>query len=298
MSDLVNFFFRSQNAGSSSDADKLDGYHLYATQNPDGTFNNDGIFKVKEEGGKKVLVGILDIDEYNLSSQSSSSNPPPNPSTLDIFGDGSCIALFEFEDNTLDTGGVYNAIEAPNITYCDGKIGRAVDYYNKDHSAYIKTPIIQRNGIKEITISAWIKVYGRTGQYVNIWHLTPNDQNYSNNSRQPALWLNPSDNTRFCLRNDGVYTLNLGIWMSQGSIQYGQWHHIVQVVTLRQMRFYIDGVLTDVYDSNEDFLFNDGYFYIGDPWHIKNHAIDHVRIFLRALTDSEIQTLYNEGSQP
>jgi len=281
----IDDILKSGRVAEAENALKLGGKKLLATVNADGSFNDDGIFKIKNVNGVKTLVGILDTQLSAI----------PTATPFDIFGDGSRIALFEFEGNTNDAGGVYNVTETNNIDYCDGVIGKAINYYSKDASAYIKTPIIRRNDSKEITISGWIKVYGHTGQWVSIWHLTPDGGNDNSNSRQPALWMYSGDNTKFHIRNDGVSTRNLGIDVSQGSIQYGQWHHIVQVVTLRQIKFYIDGVLTDTYNSSEDFKFNDGVFYIGDPWYIKNHAIDHVSIINRALTDEEIQKLYNEG---
>jgi len=215
-------------------------------------------------------------------------------SVVDIFEDKSALALYQLDDNTNDTGGIYNAV-GHNIAYKEGKFGQAVNYYNASESKYIVTKDkLKRNGSKEITISGWIYVFGHTGTWINIWHLTPDGENYNGNSRQPALWLNYRNNKEFFTMNDGVNQKSLGIDESKGKITYNKWHHIVQVVTLRQMKLYIDGKLTDTYNSSEDFKFNDGQFYIGDKWHIKNHLIDQVRVFNRALNDNEVERLYNE----
>ena len=212
----------------------------------------------------------------------------------DIFGDNSAVATYQLDGDATDLGGNYNGTDT-DVTYGTGKYGDAVDYNNVDATHYIVTSDkIARNGSNEITISGWINVYGHTGNWLNVWHLSPDNDDSSGNSRQPAVWLYGDDNTKFHIKNDGVSTENLGITESKGAITYGDWHHITQVVTKRQMKFYIDGELTDTFDSSEDFKFNDGYLYIGDKWYGKNFLIDQVRIFNRALTDDEIKQLYQE----
>ena len=213
----------------------------------------------------------------------------------DPFNDSSCLAFYPLDGNANDYSGNGNdAVIHGNVGFTTGKLGQAVDYVNKTENDYIVTTNpIQRHGSKEITVCGWINVAGHTGNWISIWHLSPDNTNdESANCRQPGLWLYEDNNSRLHVRNDGVTSRNLGIDVSQGSITYNQWHFICQVVTLRQMKLYIDGQLTDTYNSNEDFKFNDGWFYIGTKWISKNHLIDHVRVFNRALTEDEIQTLY------
>ena len=211
---------------------------------------------------------------------------------VDFFGDGSGVALYTLDKTTKDSGGNYDAI-GNNISYTRGKFGYAVNFINSDPSSYIKTMRKIRRNNKDITISGWIYVVGHTGKWLTIWHLSPNDSRL-NYGREPALWMHENDNSRFHIRNDSSYNNSDGIDISSGKITYNHWHHIVQVVTTNQMRFYIDGVLTDTL-SRSRFYKNDGYFYIGDRWANKNHLIDQVRIFNRALNQSEINRLYHEG---
>ena len=215
-------------------------------------------------------------------------------SVFDIFGDGSSIALFELNGNANDTGGVYNA-EEHDVTYSDGVLGLAVDYRNKTNKSYIKAPVINRNGKKEITISCWLNIEKDIKQWIVVLRIDPGDTSSINgNSRQPAIFINRYDNSKLYIRNDGVKRADLG-FTSKKQLEYGKWHHIVLIVTLRQMKLYIDNEISDVYDSNQDFKFNDGVFYIGDRWYRKNFLIDQVRIFNRALTEAEVEILYNEG---
>ena len=213
----------------------------------------------------------------------------PRPWKVDFFGDGSGVALYTFDGNTKDSGGKYDAI-GHNIHYTTGIFGKAIDYTSAGPDSYIRTikKIIRNN--KDITISGWINVSGHTGNYLSIW-LSDMDDN--GNSKQLALWMSLYDNSRFYIRNDSTYKNNDGISISNGKITYNKWHHIVQVVTSTQMRFYIDGILTDTISRNY-FKKYDGYFYIGDRWYHKNHLIDQVRIFNRALNASEINKLYHE----
>lgn len=184
-----------------------------------------------------------------------------------------------------------------SVEVSGGKICNAVDYQALDSTNYIRTDNkITRNGTQAITVMGWIYVYGDTGEWVNVWHLSPDDQKNTGNSRQPALWLASSNNNIFHIKNDGVANSNIGPDYSEGSITYNSWHHIAQVVTTRDIKFYIDGILTDSYTSSEDLLFNDGYFYIGDKWYLKNFKIDEVKIFNIALTDEQINAIYSRES--
>jgi len=249
---------------------------------------------------KSIYIWYGNINAVNQSNESvmtSGFQYSPDP-----FNDGSCLAFYPLDGDANDYSGNGNdAVIHGNVGFTTGKLGQAVDYVNKTENDYIVTTNpIQRHGSKEITVCGWINVAGHTGyHWPSIWHLSPDNTNYgSGNCRQPGLWLSAKGNSKFYISNDGIHTQNLRIETSQGSITYNQWHFICQVVMLRQMKLYIDGQLTDTYDSNEDLKFNDGWLYIGDKWYIKNHLIDHVRVFNRALTDDEIQMLYNLESNP
>lgn len=76
-------------------------------------------------------------------------------SAVDILGDGSCVALYEFEDNALDSGGQYNGEQPYGVTYGDGVFGKGAVL---NGAAFIrKAPGygIPINNIQVKTVSCW-----------------------------------------------------------------------------------------------------------------------------------------------
>jgi len=167
-----------------------------------------------------------------------------------------------------------------------------VNYSNSPKNSYIKTnEKIRRNGSKEITICAVVKIPINSNVYGSLWQLSPDDNDSTGNSRQPALWTVQNENNKFHSKNDGESTHNLGTETTKSSSTYNKWLHVVQQVKGREILMYIDGVLFDKFTASEDLKYNDGYFYIGDQWHYKFHFIKNVEIYNRALSSNEISIL-------
>jgi len=208
---------------------------------------------------------------------------------LDILDDNSCLACWNLDRDFLDLSGNY-PLTGHDVSFTeDGMLYECIDYNNAPETSYMVTNNkIARGGTNEISISAWIYVYGSLGKSISIWHLSPDNNNNNGNSRQPALWLCHDDNTKFTIKNDGVTHGDIGIYKTTGGITFNEWHHIVVTVGLQTIQLYIDGELTDEFTASENFKHNDGYFYIGNKWHYKNFKIDQVRIFKKILTAEEI----------
>jgi len=213
----------------------------------------------------------------------------------DVFNDNSSIANYSLDNNFNDSCNKYSLQKYGLVDFDIGKFGNALNLKNKDLTTYTKSKIKLPN-LDEITICGWINIPDNSynGKWLSIWHITPDDNDNNGNSRQPALWANIEDNSRFYIRCDSVQQQNNGIEMSNGQITYNKWHFITQIVKKNSMEFYIDGKLTDTFNlqSNDSFKLNGGYLYIGDKWHHKNHSISNVRIFNRALNQNEINQLF------
>jgi len=104
------------------------------------------------------------------------------------------------------------------------------------------------------------------------------------------------------------HTHNGGIVFSDTLVVDGQWHLLTSTYDGSEMRMYVDGQLdgslaySDGYESNTEPL-KIGYYYYpyndgqgGSHNRALNGVIDEVRIYNRALTQSEITELYNEES--
>jgi hypothetical protein len=76
-----------------------------------------------------------------------------------------------------------------------------------------------------------------------------------------------------------------------GTIDTG-WHHVAMTYDDSYVRLYIDGVLASTTELMEPIPLNDFILAIGDNF---IGEIDEVKIFSRALSDSEIEDDYNEG---
>lgn len=96
----------------------------------------------------------------------------------------------------------------------------------------------------------------------------------------------------------------LGSISSNTILNYNQWHHIAGTYDGTTMKMYIDGVLENAIESNIQYIinnvplmiglfpygYNDGH---GNEPNILNGMMDEVMVFNRALSETEIKTLYN-----
>jgi hypothetical protein len=90
-----------------------------------------------------------------------------------------------------------------------------------------------------------------------------------------------------------------------GKLPDNSYHHIAGIYdyTNSRLRLYIDGVLVDETSASGRIKNSNNSFYIGDwngasTWHFWRGFVDDVRIYNRALSGSEVQTLYHEGDWP
>ena len=79
----------------------------------------------------------------------------------------------------------------------------------------------------------------------------------------------------------------------------GSWHHLVVVFFNLECTIYSDGVLVKDALFDKTPITNSGVLYFGDDSDGGNEyykgLLDDVRIYKRALTPSEVQSLYHEG---
>jgi len=78
--------------------------------------------------------------------------------TLDIFGDSSCLALYQFEDNANDTSGNYNG-SASNITYSQGYINQSAIFNGSN--GYITSGFTAPTATQS-SISFWVNIAAYT----------------------------------------------------------------------------------------------------------------------------------------
>ena len=257
---------------------KLGGKKLLATVNDDGTFNDDGIFKIKEENGNKFLYGILD-------TVSIKKDYVKQPLTFDILGDGSCVALYEFEGNANDTGGVYHGTWVGNEQYDVGKIGQAAKF---DGSNAIDIHQYDFSNIK--SISLFFKISADETWWYTILGSEVKTSDTGNNIKLAVY--NKYLVTYHNSQTQYIYNEKLSL---------NTWYHIVITYTNNDIyNYYLDGTLINSLPDNNSSM---NLYFIGSDNNCGNinevffGTIDNLRLLNKVLTSDEVQYIYNIEKQ-
>ena len=220
------------------------------------------------------------LTDSQILALADASEPPPPPDGLIAYwpldeGSGSVAGDVSLGSDHLGT--IHGA------TWTAGMIGTALQFDGVDDTVRVAhSPELAFTASDSYTIAAWVKPSSLRGQWSGI----------VTKSRDARPWY--------------------GLWISRGNkwiygggnLPGGEaatgWHHLaaVQDAEAGQRRIYVDGILENIGTSRDssgpgDLLFGsaDGVneFFAG--------TIDEVRIYDRALTDSQIQALA-AGSEP
>lgn len=207
---------------------------------------------------------------------------------LDIFGDGSCKALYRLDGNANDESGNYHGTET-NVTYGGGAYERGAVFNGS--SSYINT--------------GYTFPYTAFSYSLHYKYGSVNRMILSSVSTNPALagqfdivqvsatsltveFINNNSGTQNALTNQTVPNMNDGLF-----------HHIV--VTCESggfMKFYFDGSLINTSSAVPAFVNSNtqSLNFMRDPRnnYYKDGSLDQVRIFNRAITAQEVATLYAE----
>ena len=163
-----------------------------------------------------------------------------------------------------------------------GYIGNAAEFNGS--SSYIDTGISSLG--PNFSVSLWInEVSLDSGGYFGNWNATSSDD---------MFWRTNTDGS-IRISFDGGPTQSFG---SAGDITVNNWHHIVVTFNNGTINVYADGNSKGS-TTTPNTVFNSGAnFYIGDDnsGTFFNGKIDQVRIFNKALSSSEVTTLYGETS--
>jgi len=216
--------------------------------------------------------------------------------TLDIFGDGSCIATYTFDGNANDLSGNYNGTWSGNEQYDIGKFGQCAKF---DGSSYMAIPSPLTS--LPASISLWFK----TTQ-------TAHGSTYWNNPTLIGFATAGDASNDFGIEiKDGYIGTFLGLgvedyYYSRTLVSDGVWHNVILKLQPSLATLYLDGNKLYERDINSNTLADVAQWYMGvmynyDGSHVESASyfkgfIDQVRIFNRALTDDEIKILYTESN--
>ena len=209
----------------------------------------------------------------------------------DLFEDGSGVALYRLNSNADDSSGNYDGT-ATNVTYVSGHIDNAGSFNGS--SSYVTLPTSMPINFSSFTFSAWCKVNSLpsntaaigeirfTGSYPN--HHLIGIYASQVNGKYRYLFRNKVDNQiDFEANAPTLSTWNLFTLSYDGTTLNGYLNGVSvlsQAFTVTSSTGSITAIILGEYSS--------------PSFRQLNGSIDQVRIFDRAITSTEVTTLYNE----
>ena len=207
--------------------------------------------------------------------------------TLQILGDSSCIAYYKMADAT-DESGSHNGTPS-NVNFnVEGKYGLAGEFNGSSSKIVLPNSSFQTSAF---TVSAWCNVTAN-GSENSIFEFT--DTNSGNNQSTVLLSAgNASNSSRFLIRNT---TSNEYSHAPSGTPATG-WNHYCLTFDGSTAKSYINGSevnsasfsITNTIASTSEVLLG-----LSATDRFLNGKIDQVRLFNKAVSASEVGTLYNE----
>jgi hypothetical protein len=211
------------------------------------------------------------------------------------------LAYYPFNGNTKDeSGNGLNAISSGTSMTTDrfGGYYRAC-YFNGN--ATLSTTVSELLSLSKVTLCAWMKS-GGSGSYLPriISVAIPNEaQCYYGLLFGNGVYAHAPEVSKNLIFMTGTASdmMTYSLFYSKGSVDTLTWRHVAVSFDSRRLKFYIDGALdkdTVVNTSIEQFT-SSAVLTIGcspGPDRFVG-SLDEVRIYNRALTDSEIKTLYS-----
>ncbi len=173
--------------------------------------------------------------------------------------------------------------------WVSGKFNKALTFDNiDDYVTFSSDPTV---GLSEVTVSAWIK-FNNEGWSKNIIGAWNHDSDMST-----LLFTGSSDSAYWRIRT----ATNTRTVYSSIAVQDDNWHHVVGWYNGSIMRLFVDGkeegspvaITGKILPSTYDYEMAR---YDQNDNTIPNGLIDDVRIYSYALTEGEINNVYNGGA--
>lgn len=204
-------------------------------------------------------------------------------STIPTLYQTNCEAIYRFEGNANDEFNRYNGTVTGATLVSSGIVGSC---YSFDGSGdEINCPFISVPNF--YTVSYWVK-YSGTGTQVHLWDGAASGAN----ANQAFLFFTTGGNLTFRYGNGTTYGSRAL------ACSPDVWHHVVGVNNGSTCTLYMDGVAGvpnagayPIYNSGVEFTMGSD----GGGAYDFNGLIDEVTIWSRALSSSEVSSLYNSG---
>jgi len=195
-------------------------------------------------------------------------------------------ALYQFEDNVIDTCGTYNGT-ANAVTYKPGKFGQAADLTATNGSIEIPGLTQSQFSATNISVSVWVNMTSLVASGKGIYLFSVGGGSWEIRVSSSGISFGKYNGTSYAASYST--TLNLS-----------QWYHIAATAsTTAGMKLYLNGseVGSNGFTGTIDLTFSDigwGYYADYDDRRGFSGLIDQGRIFPSALTPAQVTLLYNE----
>ena len=192
------------------------------------------------------------------------------------------LAFYKLSDLTDSSGNNRTLTNNGNVSFASGKIGNAAGF---DGSNTLSKDRFTPFGSNDFTISMFVKDINTNGYYKMFFSTRPDGQETSDAF---SFGLTPSSTFLFY---DGNLT-DTGFAFTEN-----EWYHVSFVNSSGSLTFYINGSL--VGSASQNAAYANSFFYIGNNAsgiELFNGSLDAVGIWNRALSESEVTELYNNGT--
>ena len=197
--------------------------------------------------------------------------------TLQVLGDSSCIATYRFENDETDLSGNYDGT-GTEIQYAAGRYGQAASFNGS--SSYITSTLSGFTGNPTFSISFWVNPTSIG---------TPIMLGNASNGAAFVTFINSSNKLNF-----GRYGDSLGD--STASVPNNTWTHIAISNNAGSVQLYINGTADLSFSTTYNIGSNNLYLFTAVTGQVLQGKLDQVRIFNKAISASEVTTLYQENS--
>ena len=221
----------------------------------------------------------MQVDSYSYQAPEYNVNNTPGRTN-------NLSAYFPLDNDTNDKSGNGNNGINSGAVFNTGKINGGLSFDGNDNVTVNDSDSLKPN---MITLEAWVKNVGSPGTYKYI-----TGKHYNGSWASYALYTGSTGGARFYIGYAGGYVLSPSA--SATSVWNGEWHHIVGVFDGSKVWFYVDGVrVGDGTSTVQTIVYNNDDFYIGSyaSGYYFDGMIDEVKVYGRALDDSEIQDHYS-----
>ena len=203
--------------------------------------------------------------------------------TLDILGDGSCIATYPLDGSPADLSGNYNGVQVGGLYYGFGEFDLSANFGGSTGSNKGIETELNISGSHSISVWANVNLSGE-GIYKTIF--------WSQNDASRVRLFGFNDNVLAFAVFGNIITLPYSSYNNT-------WVHLVCVInSANSMSLYVDGSLHSTISITET-ITGTGYYDFGKnradvSWYAAPGSIDQVRVFNKALNQAEVGILFND----